>query len=208
MPTGYTADIEKGISFEQYVWGCARNFGALILMRDDPSDAPVPDKFEPASYYEEWLEKANAKLAELRSMDDAAIAAAAEQAYAAGHAADLKRAADKATLRLKYEEMLAKVEAWNPPSSDHTGLKEFMATQIRESIDFDCSTKYAAEYATKRLEPMDWYKKEITEAIRSVARYTEEREKEIDRTAGRNRWIQQLRSSVPQPQADAPGEGQ
>jgi hypothetical protein len=36
MPTGYTAAIKDGISFEKFVWDCARGMGALVMMRDEP----------------------------------------------------------------------------------------------------------------------------------------------------------------------------
>jgi hypothetical protein len=35
MPTGYTDKIKDGISFEEFVLSCARQFGACISMRDD-----------------------------------------------------------------------------------------------------------------------------------------------------------------------------
>jgi hypothetical protein len=61
--TGYTATLtEKDQTFEQFVWACARNFGALITMRDDPMDAPVPELFELRSYYSERVEEARKEL--------------------------------------------------------------------------------------------------------------------------------------------------
>ena len=38
MPTGYTLDLYNGkdITFEEFVLKCARAFGALIDMRDEP----------------------------------------------------------------------------------------------------------------------------------------------------------------------------
>ena len=45
MPTGYTAGILEGETFEQYALQCAKAFGALVMMRDEPSDAPIPDQF-------------------------------------------------------------------------------------------------------------------------------------------------------------------
>lgn len=48
MPTGYTADVQSGkvTDFAEYAMNCARAFGALVLMRDDPSDADIPERFE------------------------------------------------------------------------------------------------------------------------------------------------------------------
>jgi len=38
MPTGYTNCIKDGVTFEQFVWKCARAMGALVMMRDEPSN--------------------------------------------------------------------------------------------------------------------------------------------------------------------------
>ena len=44
MPTGYTYDLYDGkdIEFPDFVMKCARAFGALIEIRDDPMDAAIP----------------------------------------------------------------------------------------------------------------------------------------------------------------------
>lgn len=57
MPTGYTANIKNGITFEEFALDCARNFGALIIMRDEPKDAPIPEQFEASKHHEEATSK-------------------------------------------------------------------------------------------------------------------------------------------------------
>ncbi len=55
MPTGYTHLIEEGCNLEEFVWACARAFGACVMMRDDSVDKPVPEKFEPSdSVTDDW----------------------------------------------------------------------------------------------------------------------------------------------------------
>lgn len=65
MPTGYTAAVEDGTitEFDDFAWQCARAFGALIMMRDDPMSAPIPQKFEPTA---EHVEMKNFMLDQLR----------------------------------------------------------------------------------------------------------------------------------------------
>jgi hypothetical protein len=56
MPTGYTAKLmEEGQSFPEFAMRCARNFGALIMMRDESLDVPIPEQFEPSDYYRKKL---------------------------------------------------------------------------------------------------------------------------------------------------------
>lgn len=71
MPTGYTADLmEKGMEFKPFVLQCARAFGALITMRDDSLDAPIPEKFEPDDYHIKKLAEAIQEQKRLQSMTD------------------------------------------------------------------------------------------------------------------------------------------
>ena len=66
MPTGYTAAVKDGITFEQFAWSCARAFGALIDMRDSPTGAPIPQRFEPSQYNAVEAEKASAEIERLK----------------------------------------------------------------------------------------------------------------------------------------------
>lgn len=67
MPTGYTAKLHNGEeqTFPEFVMSCARAFGALITMRDDPADAEIPDEFKPSDYHVRELEKARERLSEV-----------------------------------------------------------------------------------------------------------------------------------------------
>lgn len=73
MPTGYTADLTLDTPFERFAMRCARAMGACVMMRDDPMDAPIPDKWEPDDYYRKRLEDAKAKLAAAEEMPKAEL---------------------------------------------------------------------------------------------------------------------------------------
>lgn len=53
MPTGYTNRIQNGeiTEFKDFALACARAFGALISMRDDALDAPMPAEILPDTKY-------------------------------------------------------------------------------------------------------------------------------------------------------------
>ena len=59
MPTGYTDRIYRGVetSFRTFMLECARGFGALVHLRDEPG-APIPDVIPPSDYYAVALAKA------------------------------------------------------------------------------------------------------------------------------------------------------
>lgn len=197
MPTGYTADIIRGQSFEDFALGCARAFGACIHQRDDIT-SDKPKLREESSYYEEKLPEALAELGYLQSLTDAQIEEYGQKARDEEIARIQKWIEEKSALREKYNAMLAKVGAWNPPTSEHVGLKEFMTKQIVDSINFDCNTKYYLESLQDAItkSPVDFYNSAVQRAEWNVNHYEEELEKEEKRVAESNAWIIELYKSL------------
>lgn len=196
MPTGYTAAIADGITFETFAWNCARAFGALIMQRDEASDGKQPAEMQPSDFYTKELESARARLAELQAMTPEQTEASAAAEYEREVARNAEYEAKANTLRAKYGAMLAHVKAWNPPTADHVGMKEFMIKQIEESIHHDCDTTYYDRNPPVRLSGKEWHEKAHKDAFDRVARYAAEEAKEIARVAGRNQWIRALAESL------------
>lgn len=196
MPTGYTVTLmEKGQTFEEFVMGCARAFGALIDMRGSPSDAPIPDKFEPSDYNAKRLIESRERLAMFKAMTDAEKASFGQ----AEKAADIQRIEqwleEDKTANARIETMVAQVLAWNPPTKDHQGLKDFMLQQLSISKN---GLDYIQTSLTKATEKpaTAYYVAAVSEAAGNIKYYTEENAKEIERANGRTEWVQQLRASI------------
>lgn len=193
MPTGYTSNLHDGEqTFEEFVLGCARAFGALILMRDDPADAEIPDEITPSTWAADSLAEARQKLAELNAMTAEQVEAAATAEYDEAVRYWEEQVAKTAAIRSRYEAMLAEVDAWQPPSADHVNLKEFMRSQLRESIRFDRYEPKAPERAT----PQEWQDRERQRLIDSIGRYAEQDAKERARAESRTEWVRALRRSL------------
>ena len=194
MPTGYTAAIADGIDFNTFAWRCARGMGALIMMRDEPADAPIPERFEPSDYHAKKIEEARATLAKLEAMTKEEAEQAAELDYSV-KVQNRDNSIWKAhELRRKYEAMLAQVKAWVPPTPDHEGFKQFMAEQIIQSISFDCDTSYLKPI--QKLSPMEWLASSQAEAMRDISYHEAEHIKEVERADGRSAWVAKLRESL------------
>jgi hypothetical protein len=194
MPTGYTAAIADNITFERYALNCARAFGALVHMRDDPSDAPIPDRIEPCDFYKKSLEGAHQTLDRISTWTSEQI----EIEYLA-HYEDLvrshaKRHQGSADLRAKYTAMLLAVRAWTAPTPDHVKFKEFMEDQIIQSIAFDCDVSY--DRVPEAQEPSQWHAEWIADLKANIARYEDEHQKEVRRAHERTQWIKALRESL------------
>ena len=199
MPTGYTADVANGkvTDFPTFATQCARAFGALILMRDDPMDAPIPEKFEASDYNTNALATARAHLKTLISMTPEAAAAAAAKAYDDAETSRLRSKAEGDAELARYRAMRTKVEAWTPPTAEHVGLKSFMLEQLDTSAYGWSAPRYYDEPTDKaKYEPEEWLRGEIDKAHRDIGYHAAEREKEIARTEGRNSWVAALRASL------------
>jgi len=200
MPTGYTACVvDKNVSFEEFVWGCARAMGAAISMRDDAMDAQIPEEFSANPFYLEKLQEAKKNLADLDAMSQEEQLAMARQNMEE-EVAELKKYRLK-ILRddKRLNKMLRKVEAWTPPTADHEDFKKFMISQLKHSMTHGTDypdyrlTDLAIKTAEERLsEGRKSY-------VKDVERFRDEYEQEVVRTQKRNAWLKNLRESVPQP---------
>ena len=199
MPSGYTYKIHDGepVTFPEFVMSCARAFGALVVMRDDPADAPIPDKFTVAPWYAERVAKARDDLAKAREMtDDDAVRLAAEENES--HADSIKRInGTAAAVRQRYDKMMAEVAAWQPPTEEHEDLKRFMTEQLQQSWEFDGVPYTGTEQPV--LDAPTYRAQKIDQAVREL-RYAEKSyDEEVDRVAKRNAWVSELRRSLEQP---------
>lgn len=199
MPTGYTHDVQTGkiTTLRDFALLCARGMGACIMMRDDPWDAPIPERFEPSDYSSKKLAEAQANLDELvaLSRDECSKRAAAD--HEEGLAEFAKRVADRAAERKRYEDMIAQVEAWR---TDAEGIREFMLQQLRQSIDFDCSPidedcPFIGK--PKALTGEEWRNAQVKKATKDIAYHSQAHAEEVARTESRNRWLADLRASLP-----------
>jgi hypothetical protein len=194
MPTGYTYAIEEGCSFEEFVWGCARAFGACIMMRDDPADKPVPDEFQPSDYHSKAGTEAEKELERLGSLTKDEIEQAIKTEREEVIAENTRRALENDRKKARYKAMQERVKAWEPPSSDHVEMKKFMLQQIEISLPEE-----PYQQPLPLCNPVKWLAEKKAKAQRDLAYHHKEYARELERTQGRNEWIRQLRVSIPQP---------
>lgn len=200
MPSGYTALLQENpdMAFEQFAARCARAMGALIHMRDDPLDAPLPEKIVPAPWYNDRVVACEAELINLRMVPRAARDSMAEKEWQKTEDRRLERIKERTELRVAYEAMLEKVRAWQPPTPDHQGFKDFMEKQLVESIAWDCDTKYDAE-PTPKLTGGEWYEKQEKWLLNEIHSAKQSYAEEVARTEGRQKWLDDLRNSLTSP---------
>jgi hypothetical protein len=193
MPTGFTAAIADGIAFKEFALRCAGAFGDLMAMADDPMHARIPDHFQASNYHRERVSEARSRQKELESMTPVAAEEAAELAYREAVETRNGYIRDKADLRRKYEAMLSQVRAWQPPTTEHRCLKEFMENQIIQSIDLDC-VLFGERPRLK--QGVEWLAEQVHQVEHSIAYHSKHHAAEVERTERATEWVRQLRNSL------------
>jgi hypothetical protein len=168
--------------------------GALVMMRDEPFDAPVPEQFEPdTKFHDEKLAAARDALEAAAVMTDTEGEERSAVTFNKAMAEHVAYLSDEAERMRRCKAMLERVEAWH---TEAEGLREFMLDQLRRSIGdgrpYDIPPPI-------RLTGAAWRAAQMESASRDIAYHEVERSKVIARTEDRNRWLAALRASLPSP---------
>jgi hypothetical protein len=199
MATGYTQKILDGATPREFALECARAFGALIEMRDDPMGLPIPAELEDqdSERYKSIIEKAQKRIKHVKKMSLARAAKHAQNDYDNAknyHTAGIQ---EKAENCFKLAKVMAEVASYTPPTPDHENYKEFMLTQVAETVDWDGNPEHHTKELAKLrvLSPQEWKAKQIERAQWDVDYYTKQLNEHQERHAGRNQWLQDLHRS-------------
>lgn len=188
LSTGYTSKVDKGQTFEEFVLGVARAF--LVHLRDAPADTPI----EPPKdlIYPELLKKAEADFKEFRSADERDLAQRYTEAMLQQRELFIEDQNSEEIGRAKFLLMRDKVEAWVPPTPDHTALKDFMLEQLNITIGTD-----KPEPTRFHWTPFpEWVESEERRLDKRVAYCAESAEEERIRSEAIAVWIERLHESL------------
>lgn len=199
---GYTHILEeREVSFNEFVWRCARNFGALIHMRDDGLDAKItlPNGFYD-SYSQDHVVEFKNDLEKFQNMSLLDAQKIIDKEYdnqqdLANQEIDIKK-----LLKTRVEKLLLQVHKWKIPTKEHYLLKKFMVDSLHDVITIDCDLEYYNHILmTPKPSPEDWLKEQVKEAEHSLEYHTKHLEDEKVREESVTKWITDLQESVPLP---------
>lgn len=90
--------------------------------------------------------------------------------------------------------MLSKVRRWTPPSKDHEGIKDFMESQLIDSLDFDCRHVYVENIIPKD----EWIQKQAnrTDLIESMKYNLEQYNKAVVAAEKDTQWLKTFSESI------------
>jgi hypothetical protein len=197
--TGYTHElINKKLAFPQFAMLCARAMGACVMMRDEPFDAAIPDAFKPSNYNARRIVAATKELNRLVAMTPAKREKFGAKVKGEQFASltDMKAKTLEANNRLMQSH--ADVGNWQPPTSHHEGLKEFMLQQITTSLS---DTAYEDKSLAKceSTPPLGFWSEAVAQCAKDIAYHTKAQAEEDERTNQRNQWLADLRKSLSEP---------
>lgn len=92
----------------------------------------------------------------------------------------------------RYESMLEKARAWEPPTPDHVEMKTFMIEQIE--ISMPCSTYEPS--VPEAVTPELWKSAKLAKCRKQLARARERLTEEQERAAKRTAWGKALKGSL------------
>lgn len=166
MPTGYTSKVCSGkvTEFKDFAIGCIDAFlpdGGRERLEAECSNQKnrAVEKDDPAK-----------QLAIVQAMNGYQCRDAAMTEYAAAVIARDRRRLENVEKRGRYQAMLDKAVAWQPPTKDHLYYKQFMVSQLAESMEHDCDDSYESMLAEPVLHSAEnWRQKEIDRLTREAA---------------------------------------
>ena len=192
MHTGYTAAVCDGkmTEFKDFALQCARAFGALITMRDEPFSGPVPEKIEPSSYAVTRYAEIKDRLRDLKAMTPEQAQIAATKYFDDNEALCVRMNRERDEENERLDAMLAKVNAWTPPTSEHEPMKKFMLEQLGMS-----KSDYTSQ-PEERVPGSQWRLAALAKAERDLDYYAKEVREENERAKSRTEWLVALRGSL------------
>ncbi|MGF7229555.1 MAG: hypothetical protein ACQR33_06295 [Candidatus Saccharibacteria bacterium] len=105
---------------------------------------------------------------------------------------------DKITVnRKRLEARLDQVMAWEAPKS-HQDFKNIVIRQLEASIAFDCSTTHWENPLAQTMTTEEFMRATLETAEQAVASCTKRYKDAQKAAAYRNRWVQELRASLPE----------
>ena len=202
MPTGYTVYIKnRDITIgKEFLKLCTRNFGIAIDIRDESLSVPTPTHFEPNSYYKEAYDKAVEVRNKYRKMTFDEAKQKMIENYNERIASSKEYLKDCKSEDEKYKKVRDEVAKWNPPTSEHEGLKNFALEQIDMSMNTSYC-KYLEDDINRQLDVSDEavfaYMNEINEQCeKDVERAYRRWQEDLKRADEKNMWMQQFLDSL------------
>jgi len=203
MPSGFTAGIIDGKhkTFTDFAKDCMRNFGATIHMRDDARDKEYEARVV-SPYYNERFEEYVINLGKLLTATDKQLITKEKKKLKDRIVRATEKIIEITATKERLNAFLKEAKAYQSPTPEHDGIREFMINQIKETTKFDGSTEYYdKELATCKEELKNINVEEIRSKNKvylkeDIERALENEKDEKDRCDNSNEWVRTFLDSL------------
>ena len=196
MATGYTYKVAEGkiTEFTDYALIIARAFGPFIHQREDSMDAELRWPDLDMLHFKE-LRKANKELEKFYRTSDDEFERLRDLDFKSRKKSDAAYTKETDLKLSRYNAMLKKVKQWKAPSNEHIKFKEFMISQLEDSIKFD--TPFSSKPSDPEEDTLDKFKLDILRRIKwDINYHTKEARASYDRYVYNIDWIHKLYESL------------
>jgi hypothetical protein len=195
MATGYTSIVvdKPETTFREFALICARAFGALFHLRDEPLDTPWAVPATPDDYHLRSMEDLAAKRKQCEEFTDDEVLRQIELVFWHRQKSNAESRARVIAEKRALQAMLKKVKKWTPPTGEHDGLKKFMIEQLEVSMP--TTLRYYPKVTKKfkhELSAKAWRKHELARIDSDMEYHRKSWEETIERTAERSAWASAL----------------
>lgn len=203
MPTGYTCYIEDGkiTTGKDFLELCLRQFGVSVSMKDEPLLTKVPQSFTVDPYYSEKLNESIKNLEDIKSLSIDDIKKGFDKQIASLRDEDHKEKEEAKIALERYAAVKKDIVRWNPPTTEHEGIKSFALDQIDMCVS-DLEKRLVSSYYTARIDEIekmsieDYKNSLIRKAEDDIAYYISAKKEEEERIKNRNEFLRKFRESL------------
>ena len=146
MATKYTAGIIDGTTkdFKEYAKLCMRAFSVTMHMRDEPLNKAY-EEANPSSYHIKKLEKLRAEKKELAKIDDKVLLNKTKKELELEYSNNIKRIEELKNTNDRLRLFLKKAKEYESPTPKHNVIKDFMISQLEQTLDLDVDYSFYEE---------------------------------------------------------------
>jgi hypothetical protein len=184
----------EDITVAEFLTNSARLGGPLVAyLRDEPLGTPIRQRYV-SPYTKGKVCRAEDNLAEAKAITFEEAERIVEREYERDLEHYQERLKESEELKKRYEAMLEKVKAWEPPTPEHIVVKTTAIEQLEESILFDC--KSISMFEPKKQDPQEYIAEQVKWARDDLKMAKERLAEEEARVEEINNWIEAFQKSL------------
>jgi hypothetical protein len=203
MPTYYTGELFEGEmdTFKEFALKCMENFSeaTFLINSKNKSILREPD----ISYYENTIFECEKRRTYFLSLSDEDFMEYKKHEYLQEKRRTLNNLSEIKKKTFKIQRMMFFVNNYKPTSDKYEKVKQFMANQLTQSLEWDCNNKFHLEmlelinHKLCELKNINKVREEtIREIDNNILNYKGYVSKEISSCINSNEWVRGFYESL------------